>query len=183
MAERADPSERRRRFDELYRSHYRAIYAYVYRRLGSATGEAADVAADVFAIAWRRIEDVPAEPEDRLWLYGVARRRVMRQQRSGARRLRLHARLRDHAREATDASHDAADRVREAIAGLRAGDREVLTLVMWEGLSHAEAAEVIGCSVNAVALRLSRARQRLRKALDASPSPSPHPVRDQEVHP
>jgi DNA-directed RNA polymerase specialized sigma24 family protein len=36
---------------------------------------------------------------------------------------------------------------------------------MWEGLSHGETAEVMGCSVNAVALRVSRAKRRLRSQL------------------
>jgi RNA polymerase sigma-70 factor (ECF subfamily) len=55
--------------------------------------------------------------------------------------------------------------VREAIEKLRPADREVVQLVMWEGLSHAEAGRVLGCSANAVALRLHKARQRLRAEL------------------
>jgi RNA polymerase sigma-70 factor (ECF subfamily) len=42
--------------------------------------------------------------------------------------------------------------------------------VLWEELSHAEAAEVLGCSVNAVGVRLHRAKARLRDALLAETS-------------
>lgn len=77
MEQQLDSSGRRRRFDEIYRAQYRAIYAYMHRRLGPGVVDAADVAADVFAVAWRRIDEVPPAPEDRLWLYGVARRRVI----------------------------------------------------------------------------------------------------------
>lgn len=58
------------------------------------------------------------------------------------------------------------DRVRAAIARLREADREVLALVLWERLSHSEVAELLGCSTNAVAVRLHRARARLRRLLE-----------------
>lgn len=58
--------------------------------------------------------------------------------------------------------------VREAIEQLRPVDREVLQLVLWDGLSHAEAGQVLGCSSNAVALRLHKAKERLRAALATS---------------
>jgi len=45
------------------------------------------------------------------------------------------------------------------------GDREVLQLVFWDDLTHAEAAAVLGCSVNAVELRFRRAQARVRDAL------------------
>jgi RNA polymerase sigma-70 factor, ECF subfamily len=48
---------------------------YAVRRLGVAD-DAGDAVADTFAVAWRRIAEVPPPPQDRLWLYGVARRVV-----------------------------------------------------------------------------------------------------------
>jgi RNA polymerase sigma-70 factor (ECF subfamily) len=52
--------------------------------------------------------------------------------------------------------------VRAALLELRPFDREVVLLVYWDGLSHAEAASVLGCSVNAVALRIKKAKVRLQ---------------------
>jgi DNA-directed RNA polymerase specialized sigma24 family protein len=43
------------------------------------------VIAETFLTAWRRLDDVPAGDEARLWLYGVARR-MLANQRRGARR-------------------------------------------------------------------------------------------------
>ena len=56
--------------------------------------------------------------------------------------------------------------IRIAMADLRPADREVLQLVLWDDLSHAEAAALLGCSVNAFELRVRRAKRRLRDALD-----------------
>jgi RNA polymerase sigma-70 factor (ECF subfamily) len=55
--------------------------------------------------------------------------------------------------------------IREAIDRCRPVDREALKLVFWEELSHAEAATVLGCSVNAFEIRFRRARQRVRDEL------------------
>mgnify|MGYP001812072926 CR=1 FL=1 len=55
------------------------------------------------------------------------------------------------------------DRVLKAAASLSRSDREVLSLAAWEGLSHREISEILGCSIAAVDQRLHRAKQRLTK--------------------
>jgi RNA polymerase sigma-70 factor (ECF subfamily) len=177
-------AEAARRFETFYSEQYASIYAYVHRRLTQSPAEVADVVAEIFTVAWRRFDDVPAAPGDRLWLYGVARRCVLRHHRTNWRRSRLQARVLGAVSEqppplSSRSIDPLTGHVRDAIARLRPLDREVLRLVMWEELSHAEAAEVLGCSVNAVALRLRRARGRLRDELasdtasdEATPSPS-----------
>ena len=52
-----------------------------------------------------------------------------------------------------------------ALAGLREGDREVLTLLAWDGLTPAQASESLGCSRATFAVRLHRARRRLEREL------------------
>jgi RNA polymerase sigma-70 factor (ECF subfamily) len=59
----------------------------------------------------------------------------------------------------------------EALASLPERDAEALTLVTWHGLTPADAAEVVGCSTRAFTVRLSRARQRLVKALQSADTP------------
>ena len=55
--------------------------------------------------------------------------------------------------------------------------REVPPLVHWEQLTYAEAAEALGCSVNAVGIRVHRAKERLRTLLGAdSQADRPVPV-------
>lgn len=175
---RADhPGEgREERFEALYVKYYPGIYTYVHRRLVGLGAEVTDVVADVFSVAWRRLDEVPDAPEDRLWLYAVARRCVARARRSGWRRWRLQGRLSEEARAgANDRSEDAqVSLVRDAMARLRPVDREVLQLVMWEGLTHAESAQVLGCSINAVAIRLHKARRRLQAELEVGDVSTPN---------
>ena len=141
------------RFRALYESHYSTIYAFVLRRLVGARDDASDVAAEIFATAWRRLAQIPAPPEDRLWLYGVARRVLNRHQRGLGRRIRLLRRLQAEASIGIKT---------EDSLGTAGTDR-----VLWEQLSHSEAAQVLGCSVNAVGLRLHKAKSRLRAQLTA----------------
>jgi RNA polymerase sigma factor (sigma-70 family) len=170
--------DRLARFNALYDDYYRAIYGYVWRRSAGGQDDVPDVVAEVFLVAWRRLDAVPPPPGDRLWLYAVARRVVMDHQRSGIRRRRLEARL-ITAAGAGQGEGDASPahlRLRAAIDRLRPKDREALRLVEWDGLSHAQAAQVLGCSVGAVAARLHRARARLRAELAPGSHPSPFPA-------
>jgi DNA-directed RNA polymerase specialized sigma24 family protein len=87
-----DRGQREHRFRTLYQEHYGPIQAYAVRR-SAAPQDAADVVAETFTIAWRRLDDVPEPPEDRLWLYGVARRVMAGRHRSARRSSRLLALL------------------------------------------------------------------------------------------
>jgi len=157
------------KFEALYTAHYQAIAGYVCRRV--AGHEADDVIAEVFAVAWRRFHHVPGPLGDRLWLFGVARNIVADQRRSERRRLRLQARLSAAAMTANPLAvtlDHPYEQIRAAISGLRPRDREALQLVLWDELSHQEAAAVLGCSPNAFELRYRRARNAVRNAVIAT---------------
>jgi GDPmannose 4,6-dehydratase len=151
------------RFEAFYAAHRHAVAGYVRRRVDS--NDAGDVIAQVFSVAWRRFDVVPGPPRDRLWLFGVARRLVADHRRSSLRRLRLHQRLAEGL-EGPDGQPDCFEDLRSkldaAMGDLKPADREVLRLVLWEDLSHAEAAARLGCSPNAAELRYRRARAHLR---------------------
>lgn len=156
-------------FEAFYAAHYQAIAGYVLRRVPA--DEADDVIAQVSTVAWRRMDFVPPPPADRLWLFGVARNSVADQLRARRRRFHLWAHLTQEA-AALDSLASAADpsgeQVRAAMRALRLADREALQLVLWDELSHAEAAAVLGCSPNAFELRYRRARKAVRDALIAN---------------
>jgi RNA polymerase sigma-70 factor (ECF subfamily) len=68
-------------------------------------------------------------------------------------------------------------RILGAIEGLPEDEREVFDLVGIQGLTHAEAAAVVGVSVKTVQRRLNRARLLLAEQLaDLRPSPSGEPA-------
>lgn len=136
--------------------------AFARRRVDDAAAD--DVVAETFLVAWRRLDDVPPRPLP--WLYGVAHRVLANHYRGVARRDRLATRVSAVApRAALPSEVDGDDVVPAAFAGLSPRDREVLALAAWEELDAVEIALVLGCSPNAAALRLSRARQRFRLAL------------------
>src|SRR5260370_17603997 len=87
----AAAADRAARFERLYSTVFPEIAGYVRRRCGGA--EADDVLAQVFAVAWRRLDDVPPPPQDRLWSFGVARKALADAERSARRRHRLGLRL------------------------------------------------------------------------------------------
>jgi RNA polymerase sigma-70 factor (ECF subfamily) len=62
---------------------------------------------------------------------------------------------------------DARLAVQAAIDRLLPAERLVLELLAWEGLSPAQAAEALGCSRAAIAVRMHRARRRFHRLLGA----------------
>ncbi len=149
------------RFRAVFSRHYEAVYRYAARRLGR--DDAADAASEAFTVAWRKVQRIPDEPGTLPWLYAVTRNVVSNMERARRRRQRLAAR----ASTAGDPPTMTADTgVIAALADLRAEDREILRLAAWEGLRPAEIGEVIGCSPNAAAIRLYRARRRLEEAMN-----------------
>ena len=164
------PETDEERFAHLYGEHGRDVLAYALRRTPGPE-DAADVVAETFLIAWRRLSDVPAGAEARLWLYGVARRTLANQRRGERRRLRLGERLRGDLKDMAVPGLTASDTGSPLLVGLSRldeEDRELLLLVGWEELAPAEAARVVGASAVAVRSRLHRARRRLRAAMSAA---------------
>jgi RNA polymerase sigma-70 factor, ECF subfamily len=162
-AQRRDQAELR--FRELYQANFRPVQGYAVNRLGAAD-DVPDVVAEVFTIAWRRLADIPPPPADRFWLYGTARRVIARRHRSAGRLRKLLGRLAAERYPMQQPPAGAIDPVTEqvlaALGQLKARDREALLLVHWEQLSYAEAALALGCSANAVGIRVHKAKARMR---------------------
>jgi RNA polymerase sigma-70 factor (ECF subfamily) len=164
---------RNERFERIFREHYAAVRSYALRRAPSDM--APDVVAETFLVAWRRLDDVPADPLP--WLYGVARRVLANARRSADRGLALERQLATAAAVPTGPG-DPGERVgdaeiaRAALARLSERDRETLMLVAWEGLSSARAARAAGCTRAAFAVRLHRARGRLAAQLASLEPPA-----------
>ncbi|HSJ27429.1 MAG TPA: sigma-70 family RNA polymerase sigma factor [Acidimicrobiia bacterium] len=164
-------------YGSFFRRHSRAVTAYAVRRCDNPD-DVADLVADTFMIALQASgRYIPETPTALPWLYGIARRVLARQRRRKAGFARLlvkstHSQLRFQGIE-EDAIADAIDATRtapalaEALDCLSRGEREVLELVAFEGLTPGEAAVVLELTPNAARLKLSRARRHMRGRLGA----------------
>jgi RNA polymerase sigma-70 factor, ECF subfamily len=155
--------DRRVRFELLYGRYAAAVKAYSMRRAGESLAD--DVVAEVFVVVWRRFEEVPAEPLP--WLLGVARKVLSTQRRGEQRREALTKRLQqdcDRPAAAPRASEDGV--LADALGQLSEGDRELLLLIAWDGMTPSGAAVVLGIKPATARVRLMRARRRLAHALD-----------------
>lgn len=154
------------RFERCFASNYADVARFCARRAPTPQ-DAEDAAVEVFAVAWRRLRDMPDEPDDRLWLFGVARGVLANAARAERRRAGLLVRLAAHVPSPVPppgAGHEAAE-LAAALSELPAGDRELLLLSGWEDLRPAEIARLVGRPAPVVSRRLHRARRRLAAAL------------------
>ncbi len=166
------------RFEQIYSEHGHAVHRYALRRTERSAAD--DIVAEVFLIAWRRLEDVPADP--RGWLLAVARRVASNAQRSSDRRAALRKRLEGASAPAAGETRKVGSaRAIEALLSLAEADREALTLIAWDGLSHREAAQVLGVKASTFGVRLHRARRRLKRALAQPQSPIQTPTTQLEA--
>jgi RNA polymerase sigma factor (sigma-70 family) len=173
-ARAAQPAER---FERIYAVNCGPLLGYALRRTPNSD-DAADVVAETFLTAWRRLDDVPPGDQARLWLYGVARNVLANYRRGERRRCELSDRLRQDLAAGYHDPEYTGDlaALRAAFASLAGSDRELLSLVAWEGLDPGELAAVFGCSRNAVRIRLHRARSRLAAALADRQRTAPAPL-------
>lgn len=169
-------------FRQLFDLSYQPLVAYARRRVESPS-DADDLVAEVYAIAWRRRHEIDGAVTPLPWLYGIAGNVLRNQRRSTRRRLQLADRL--QAEPEPPSGHDPAERsgadLRAALSQLTFDDQEVLRLVAWEGLSHGQVGQILGCTANAAGIRLHRARQRLADALDPPVDPEPAASTDHTV--
>ncbi|MGW3999491.1 RNA polymerase sigma factor [Amycolatopsis sp. NPDC004772] len=160
------------RFAAVFDRHAPHIHRYLARRLGGQTAD--DLMGETFLIAFGgRARYDPAFPSARPWLYGIATNLVGQRRREEAREYRLRAALGPPAEQDGHADRVAErvtaqamqGRLAAALAGLARGDRDVLLLIAWEGLTYEEVATALGIPVGTVRSRLNRARRKVRTAL------------------
>ncbi len=162
------------KFEAMYAAHEGAVVAYCLRRLDRQA--ALDCAAETFLVAWRRIDDVPTGDDALPWLFRVAHnvignhyryRNVRRRRTVPIDRIDPAAAADPEGPETVVVRRETDREVLDAVHRLRPIDREVLLLSAWEGLSHAQIGELVGCSAHAVDQRVHRAVRRLGRELAA----------------
>ncbi len=158
----------REAFRRLVERHYDFVYRIARRQLGSAA-DAEDVAQDVCLALADRLQQFSGRSRFTTWLASVVINRcrdALRRRRSSDGLVEKYGVM----RAMQDA--DAADSERrsawltESLGLLEPTLRETVLLVVGEDMSHAEAAEALGCAESTVSWRMHMAKKRLRARLE-----------------
>jgi RNA polymerase sigma-70 factor (ECF subfamily) len=173
-------------FGKLVRRHQKRVFRLAVHLLRNGA-EAEDVTQETFVRAYGAIDRFDGRSEPFTWLYRIAvnlslnairARRTARNAgttddpRIEAVLVERRPGMADPARQTTD--RELATALCEGIDSLSETLRTTLVLVTIDGMSHAEAAEVLGCPEGTVAWRIHEARKKLRVFLSSrghSPDP------------
>lgn len=155
-------------YRRLVDTHLKPILAYSERLLRSRE-EAEEVAQETFLRAWQHAERYRAEVRLSTWLHAIAHNLAID---------RLRKKRPVAASDVLEAAPDSGRSpnvllerkqsvlaVRSALDALPERQRAALTLTHHQGLSHADAAHVLGVNVTAVESLVARARRALRESL------------------
>src|SRR3954451_23801079 len=140
--------EREQRFREIYDAAYVDLLRFVRRRVHPTHAE--DAVGEVMLVAWRRLDEVPADlSAARAWLFGVARKTLQNARRRDDRHDAVAVRLADVRPGPVDVGQLpdlAAHRADIAAAWplLSALHQEAIALSVLDGLTAPEAAAVLG---------------------------------------
>lgn len=176
-------------FAEIFDRHFEAVHAYLQRRIGRDLAD--ELAGETFLIAFdtRARYDV-SRPDARPWLFGIATNLLRRHHRHELRQLRAYARSAADpvldAFDGVDARIDASSLRRELVDALTrvpVEELDALLLFAWADFSYAEIGQALEIPTGTVRSRLSRARARIRAALEVEAAPiQPEPICDKGGH-
>jgi RNA polymerase sigma factor (sigma-70 family) len=158
-------------FDRIVEQCAAEVAALANRLLGWP-GDVDDVVQEVFVAAWIGLKKFRGECRLRTWLFTITVNKCRRHRLGRRRHLRLVAMSAAETVESRDRGGDRAAmdqetfaRVRRAIQRLPQKYREIIALRYLQGLEAEEICELLGITVNAMQVRLNRARKRLKEQL------------------
>ena len=160
-------------FEELVRQHQRMIHSLTFRMTGSLA-DAEDLAQETFIRAYEQIGTFRGTSKFSTWLYRIAVNTCLNWRQSEARRSQLHASCAEEMSvrhingENPAGENGACQQVQSALLKLPAKQRAAVVLTTYDGLNHAEAAQVLGCSETTVSWRVFAARRKLKRWLTSN---------------
>jgi RNA polymerase sigma-70 factor, ECF subfamily len=170
-------------FVSLYRRRQASIFRFALHMTGSEA-QAEDITQEVFLALLRESCGFdPARGTLAGYLFGIARKHVLRHAERGRLDVALDEGLEESALPELSVAADPAldlsrreglDALRRAVLALPRRYREVVVLCDLEEVDYADAAEVLGCPIGTVRSRLHRARalllEKLRQDRNAKPA-------------
>lgn len=173
-------------FETLYMRYARQIHVFIYHMLGKSAGRqesAKDLTQEAFLQAHRKIGQLKSKEKFVSWLYSIARNATLNyikhhkdifsatsiEDASEGTSIIIEKTLNDSKTPSGQVvvSREEIEMVRAGILKLEPKDREAVVLCDINGLPHKDVADIIGCSVGSLDVRLSRAKVRLAKILRA----------------
>jgi RNA polymerase sigma-70 factor (ECF subfamily) len=153
----------------LVAQHQRMIQALTYRMTGSFSN-ADDLAQETFIRAFQQLGSFRGESKFSTWLCRIAMNLCLNwRQREGRResvhRVWAHDALPDDGSVAPATPDEASGRVQDVLNRLPAKQRAAIVLTIYEGMNHATAARVLGCSETTVSWRVFSAKAKLKRWL------------------
>ena len=157
------------RFERLMREHGPAMVrlATAYERNAASRD---DLVQEIALALWKALPGFRGECSERTLVFRIAHNRavthIVRSRRGAPVEI-------DHARDIADrratpelqaSAGQSRERLLAAVQSLPLGQRQVIVLLL-EGMSHAEIADVVGTTEGNVAVRATRARRELRELL------------------
>lgn len=151
-------------FEALIARHQHMIHALTFRMTGSMA-DAEDLAQEAFIQAFRQMAGYRAEARFSSWLYRIAINLCLNWKKRRERQERLHTEWSQNQEIADSPNDKRMQQVQDALMKLNPKQRAAVVLTTYDGLNHAEAARVLGCSETTVSWRLFAARSKLKKLL------------------
>jgi RNA polymerase sigma-70 factor (ECF subfamily) len=148
--------------EHFIREHQRMIYSLCYRMTASIA-DAEDLTQETFIAAHEQLPAFRGKAKISSWLYRIGINRCLNWQKRQERQRKLHQEWGE--RRELESCGVESSRVQEALMKLSAEERAAITLVVFEGLKHGEAATALGCAETTVSWRLFQARRKLKKLL------------------
>jgi len=174
-SQHADPAA----FEELIRLHQHMVHALTYRMTGSLA-DAEDLAQETFLRAYGQIGGFRGTAKFSTWLYRIAVNTCLNWRQSERRRQQLLAQaaveFSASAEGGEAAAGEQAGEVQAALLKLPAQQRAAIVLTIYDGMNHAEAAQVLGCSETTVSWRVFAAKRKLKRLLTAGRTVSRPPL-------
>ncbi|MDB6059367.1 MAG: polymerase sigma factor RpoE [Verrucomicrobiales bacterium] len=156
-------------FEKLIRKHQRMIHSLTFRMTGSMA-DAEDLSQETFVRAYRNLAAYRADSKFSTWLYRIAINVCLNWRDRESVRAQTNRNWTEHQEIETDGSSNGGieqlnAKLHAALLKLPAKQRAAVMLTMYDGMNHAEAAQVLNCSETTVSWRVFAAKRKLKHLL------------------